>query len=56
MEAYLQTLALMNDLKMNDRVKMTVRLKPIAGSWGQRTDKSSANKSKKERIVQKGRF
>jgi len=25
MEAYLQKLALMNDVKMNDRVKMTVR-------------------------------
>jgi len=25
MEAYSQTLALMNDVKMNDRVKMTVR-------------------------------
>jgi len=25
MEAYSQTLALMNDVEMNDRVKMTVR-------------------------------
>jgi len=30
----------MNEVKINDRVKMTVRWKPLTRSRGQRTDKS----------------
>jgi len=32
MEAYSQTLAKKNEVKMNDRLKMTVRKKPLARS------------------------
>jgi len=44
MEAYSQTLAKMNEVKMNDRVKM--RRKPLARSEDQRTDKSWCKQEK----------
>jgi len=40
MEAYSQTLAKMNKVKMNDKAKMTMRWKPFARSRDQKTDKS----------------
>jgi len=60
METYSQTLAYMNEVNMNDRVKMTVSTKPLAiyRSRGRslRTDKSCANKTKDERIVHREEF
>jgi len=40
MEAYSWTLALMIEMKMNDRVKVTVICIPLARSRCQKTDKS----------------
>jgi len=55
MEAYSQTLALMNDVEMNDRVKMT-EMKTVSRVKGPEYQRVSANKTKEERIVQKERF
>jgi len=46
----------MNEVKLNDSVKMTVRRKPSARSRGQSTDKSGATKTMEERIVQRDMF
>jgi len=55
MEAYSQTLAYMNEVKMNDRVKMTVRWKPL-GQGAREPTRVGANKAKKERIFQREMF
>jgi len=58
-EAYSETLeyrVYMNEVKMNDRVKMNVRLKPLASQEASEPTRVGTNKTNEERIVQRETF
>jgi len=46
----------MNEVKMNDRVKMTVGWKPLARSRGQRTDKSWCKRLRRKGLFKEKSF
>jgi len=56
MEAYSQTQAYMNEVKMNDRVKMTVMWKRYLDQEVREPTRVGANKTKEEMIVQREIF
>jgi len=56
MEACSQTLAQMNEVKMNDGVKLTVRSKPLAREMDPRTDKSWCKRLRGKGLFKKESF
>jgi len=55
MEAYSQALAYLNDVKMNDRVKMADENRKL-GQGAREPTRVGANKTKEEWIVQREKF